>query len=152
MEAEQDYQQSLKTVQSRRRIPVHPALLQVGFARFFETRARHGKNALLFSDLKAGKDGYYSEYAMKRFRETFLPEAIDLQPGQVFYSFRHSFRDALRRMDAPQDVLSALGGWSEGKRVSDNYGDKGSPDYLFKYLSMVSYPGVELDFSYASLP
>ncbi len=52
-------------------------------------------------------------------------------------------------MNAPSDVLSALGGWSEGTKVSDNYGDKNDPDYLFKYVERISYPGLELNYRFS---
>lgn len=139
---------SLKTVHSRRNVPIHPTLMAVGFGQYVEKRATDTDDPKLFADLKVGKYGSYSEYACRRFREAFLPKMMAIEPGQSVYSFRHSFRDALRRIQAPGDVVSALGGWSEGNKVSDNYGDKFDPDYLKPYMNAIEYPGVTPDFHY----
>jgi hypothetical protein len=81
---------------------------------------------------------------LKRFRDTFLRQAITLERRQTFYSFRHNFRDALRRIEAPPDALQALGGWSQGKLTSDSYGDKSDPDYQARFMKRVAFPGLDL--------
>lgn len=138
----------LKTATSKRSFPIHPRLIDVGLPDFVNHRRKSGETALLFDDLAPSVRGYYSDYPCRRFRETFLGQAITMEPGQTFYSFRHAFRDALRRLNAPSDVLLALAGWSEGTKVSDNYGDPKSPDYLFQYVSGIDYPDLKLDFHY----
>lgn len=140
---------SIKTEYSRRSFPLHPVLETVGFHDFLIRQKAICGNNRLFPELKRRTNGYYSDYPCRRFREAFLPAAITVEPRQTFYSLRHSFRDALRRIDAPNDVLSALGGWTEGTKVSDNYGDKHDPDYLYRYVSKVSYAGVKLEFRYS---
>ena len=82
-------------------------------------------------------------YALKRFREVYLPVAIKLMPSQSFYSLRHSWRDALRRIDAPESTLEAVGGWGQGK-TSDAYGDKFDPDYQVKVIEKISFEGLNL--------
>jgi integrase len=133
----------LKTAASRRKIPLHPELIAIGFLQFVEGRKKSG-SARLFPDLKPDKYGNYAWYALKRFNETYLPKAINLEPRQSFYSFRHSWRDALRRIDAPPDALQALGGWKQGKLTSDNYGDASNPDYQVQFMSQIAFPGLDL--------
>jgi hypothetical protein len=58
----------------------------------------YGGGPRLFSELKADKYGNCAAYALKRFRETYLPAGIKMEPRQSFYSFRHSWRDALRAL------------------------------------------------------
>ena len=72
-----------------------------------------------------------------------------MEPRQSFYSFRHSWRDALRRIDAEPATLQALGGWSQGKLASDAYGDKADPDYQFKFIKQISFPELDLSSLYA---
>jgi integrase len=134
---------TLKTAASRRRIPLHPELIKIGFPQFAEQRSAAGVTRL-FPDLKPDKYGNFASYALKRFNEAYLPNAIKMEPRQAFYSFRHSFRDALRRIDAPPDALQALGGWSQGSATSSNYGDKGDPDYQMKVVEKISFPGLDL--------
>jgi integrase len=135
---------TLKTVFSRRKIPIHPGLIKIGFVKFAEDQKKHGPGGRLFPDLKPDQYGNYATYALKRFRDSFLPHEITLQPRQAFYSFRHNFRDALRRIDAPPDTLQALGGWSQGKLTSDSYGDKSDPDYQVRFIKKIAFPGLDL--------
>jgi integrase len=135
---------SVKTTTSRRKIPVHPQLEKIGLLEFIEARRKSGSK-LLFPTLKPNIYGDPAQYALKRFREEFLPKEMpDLGERQVFYSFRHSFRDALRRAHAPPEAL-ALGGWSQGKNVGDNYGgEQKNPDYLVEFVKGVQFPGLDL--------
>ena len=134
----------LKTATSRRKIPLHPQLIKIGLLDYRDG-LRHGKKAsLLFPTLQPDATGYFSTYPTKRFRETFLKQAMTLKPRQSFYSFRHTFRDALRAINAPPDTLQALGGWSQGKLASDNYGTQSNPDIQVKYMDEISYPGLDL--------
>jgi integrase len=118
---------TLKTPSSRRKVPVHPELIKIGFLSFAKEQKKT-PGSRLFPDLKPDQYGNFATYALKRFRDSFLPEAVTLKPRQTFYSFRHNFRDALRQIGAPPDALQALGGWSQGKLTSDSYGDKSDPD------------------------
>ncbi|MGA7453260.1 MAG: hypothetical protein WBW73_18950 [Rhodoplanes sp.] len=135
---------SLKTASSRRKIPLHPELIAIGFLQFVESRKKTGAGSRLFPDLKPDKYGNHASYALKRFRDTYLPSALKLEPRQSFYSFRHSWRDALRRVDAQPATLQALGGWSQGKLASDDYGDKSDPDFQAKYMEQITFPGLDL--------
>ena len=133
----------LKTAYSRRRIPVHPELIAIGFLEFSSERKDEGVR--LFPSLKPDEYGSCSKYALKRFRDSFLPAAITMEPRQSFYSFRHNFRDALRAIDAPPDALQALGGWSQGRLVSDSYGEKSNPDYQCRFVRQIAFPGLKVN-------
>jgi Phage integrase family len=135
---------TLKTSASRRKIPLHPELVKIGFVQFVEQRKKASSDPRLFADLKADAYGNYATYALKRFREVYLPSAIKLEARQSFYSFRHSWRDALRRIDAPPATLAAVGGWSQGKLTSDDYGDKSEPDYQAQFMEKISFPELDL--------
>jgi len=132
---------TLKTETSRRRIPVHSELLKLGFMEFVATRK--SSEVLLFS-VKPDKDGNHARYALKRFAEAYLPAAIELTSRQSFYSLRHSFRDALRRSNAPSEILRAFGGWTDGASVSDAYGDKYDPDHTVAHMAKIGFPGLDL--------
>jgi integrase len=139
---------SLKTASSRRRVPVHPEVIKIGFLSFAKEQKK-APGSRLFPDLKPDQYGNHASYALKRFRGSFLPAAITLNPQQAFYSFRHNFRDALRHIDAPPDALQALGGWSQGKLTSDSYGDKSDPDYQARYIKRIAFPGLDVSHLYA---
>ena len=138
---------TIKTPTSKRKVPVHPELLKIGFTKFVEDQKKAGEQ-VLFNELKPDQYGDRAQYALKRFRETYLKQSIKIQELQSFYSFRHSFRDALRRIEAPPEVLQFLGGWSQGSLVSNIYGDKSDPDYLNTYVQRIEYPGLDLSHLY----
>ena len=144
-EDEDGFAKTVKTFSSRRRICLHPELIAIGFIAFVKKRGGDGKKRL-FPDLTPDEYGNCAKYALKRFREKFLPEEIELEERQSFYSFRHSYRDALRRVGAPPETLQAQGGWSQGKIVSDSYGDAGNPDFHAKWVAAVDFPGLDLSF------
>ena len=151
-EDDQGHTKSLKTVTSRRRVPIHPQLVAIGFLDFVTQRKKAGKHAKLFPELLPDEYGNHAKYALKRFREKYLPDAITVDQRQSFYSLRHNFRDALRRCNAPPDALQALGGWSQGKLVSDDYGDKADPDYQLQFMKQVTFPDLDLSFLELSPP
>ncbi len=134
---------TIKTQTSRRKIPIHPELLKIGFIEFVK-RPSVAKEQRLFSNLKPDMYGNFARYPLKRFNETYLPKAIKLEPRQSFYSFRHSFRDALRASKAHADTLRALGGWSQGSNISDNYGNNSNPDFHVEAIGKVVFDGLDL--------
>lgn len=136
---------TIKTSGSRRRVPVPETLVALGFIAFAgEARKRGGR---LFPTLKPDHYGNFATYALKRFRDAFLPAAVTVRERQSFYSFRHSFRDALRRAKADHDTLHALG-WSQGSFVSDDYGQKSDVDGLAAFMNTISFPGLDLSSLY----
>ncbi|SDA28626.1 hypothetical protein SAMN02799622_04347 [Methylobacterium sp. UNC378MF] len=139
---------TLKTKSSRRRVPLHPALIRIGFLSFVADRAGLDRGPQIFP-LTTNKYGDPASYPLKRFNEKFLREEMpNLGQRQPFYSFRHSFRDGLRAIGASPDVLQALG-WSQGSRVvSDHYGAGLDPDQLFEYVKKLSFKGVDLSHLY----
>lgn len=87
-----------KTEAGERVIPVHSALIRLGFLDFVERR-RQAKAGQLFADLKpGGPDGKYS-YTFSR---EFSRAKIKLGVGSktTFHSFRHTVRTLLTNTDA----------------------------------------------------
>lgn len=57
--------------------------------------------------------------------------------GVVIHGMRHSFRDRLRAIDAPLEVIDQLGGWSR-KTVGQGYGDGYGLEQLSKWMLKLS--------------
>ena len=57
--------------------------------------------------------------------------------NDVIHGLRHSFRDRLRAVEAPTDMIDQLGGWAL-KSVGQGYGDGYDLELLVKYLSKLS--------------
>ena len=137
---------TLKTEAGNRRIPVHPELVKIGFLKYVEQIRKQGV-AKLFPDLPSSSTGYASDPVSKWYSR-FLQKTIDKTKLTTFHSFRHSFRDALRAIHAPDDVVVALGGWAEKKVTSDNYGSGLGPDQLKPYIDPIEYPSLDLSHLY----
>ena len=142
---------SLKTETSRRRVPLHPELVRIGFLAFVEERRKAAtKNGQrLFRELEPNKYGNHAWYAARRLNEFFIPAEITLGERQSLYSLRHNVRDALRRIKAPDETLLAVCGWApNGKAVSSDYGDFGHPDIHAEWVERIAYDGLDLSFLY----
>ena len=57
----------------------------------------------------------------------------------VIHGFRHSFRDRLREVEAPNDLIDQLGGWSL-QSVGQSYGNGYSLEVLSKWTSKLDRP------------
>lgn len=93
----------------------------MGFLALVQERAKHIKKngPRLFYELKPDKYGNFASYALRRFRDDFMPAEIDLGDRQVFYSLRHNVRDALRRANAPDETFRAITGWAPHDKAAD---------------------------------
>lgn len=134
----------LKTEQSRRRVPVHPELLRIGFAEFIEQRRLDTASPRLFPELHLSATGYYSDAFGKWFAR-FVDAVIGNDCAATFHSFRHMFCDSLRNAGVPIPELEALGGWREVSRSSERlYGSGPRLSRLHDQVAKVEYPGLDL--------
>jgi len=148
--------QSVKNLPSWRQCPVHPILIRVGFLTYIDD-LRGKEETKVFPDIPLAKGtGYRSDVFTKRYA-TFqkgvgIPSKVGIFPNEqrfTFHSFRHNFRDELRRIEAPIEIVELLGGWSSGgNAVHQDYGKGYTPDHLFKYVKKVGYPGLDLSHLY----
>nr|WP_275092480.1 site-specific integrase [Sinorhizobium meliloti] len=111
---------SLKNSGSRRRIPVHRTLKEIGFLRFAERQRKLGHKRL-FPDFPKTKDGTYSTAYSRKFSN--LLKALEVKHDKIsFHSFRHSFEDACRNSRIPLDFINALQGHSQ-QGMAGRYGN-----------------------------
>jgi integrase len=100
----------LKTISSRRLVPIHPKLKTLGFLDFVsERRDTDGEDGRLFPLLKRGPKGGYGEIWSKWFGRYIRSHGIT-DKASVFHSFRHGFKDALRSAGVSEEVHDALTG------------------------------------------
>jgi integrase len=135
----------LKTTSSIRAVPIHPELIRLGFLEYVAEARKHSSKASLFPALKPGPHGGLGEIWSKWFGRYIRTNGIT-NPKAVFHSFRHGFKDALRRAKLGEDINDALTGHSGGG-TGRKYGAK---DMLSRYgaealrdaVAQVAYPGV----------
>ena len=131
----------LKTSGSERIVPILSYLKQLGLAEFVKRRVEAGESKLFF-DICPGQNGFRST-AFSKWFVLFLEKAGARMPRTSFHSFRHCFRDALRRARVDREIAMTLGGWGNGSKsgldVSDYYGRGFESSLLSVELEKVTF-------------
>ena len=131
----------IKTESSRRRIPLHPELVRVGFVRFIE-RLRKVGQARLFPQLTPDCKGKYSA-AWSKWWGRYARQKIGITARRkVFHSLRHSFKDACREAGIAEDLSDAITG-HVGGGVGRNYGNEHFPlGPLVRAMTLFAFPNI----------
>jgi integrase len=125
-----------------RRVPVHPTLLALGFCDFVDDARKSGRR-LLFPEVKPDAVGKWGDGTSKWFSRKV--KRLELRGRRLsFHSFRHTFEDAMRRVDLHDTPIgnAIVGRWSAG--VSKNYGSKYPIARLQDEIAKVDYPGLRV--------
>ncbi|WP_230976835.1 DUF4160 domain-containing protein [Pseudothauera rhizosphaerae] len=135
----------LKNVSSKRRIPIHPILLAIGFMDYVE---KMDGAVMLFPDLKRNVRGRLGGY-FSTFFSAWLRNKVGItDTRKVFHSFRHTFKDACRAVGIEEAVGDALTGHttpSAGRR----YGNELYPlPPLFEAIERYEIAGLDLSHLY----
>jgi len=137
----------VKTRQSRRAVPVHPQLVKLGFLDYVQDEQRtRGDDAWLFPLIAPDTRGVK---AWSKWFGRYIRDIGIIDRAKVFHSFRHNFKDALRRAGVNEEVHDALTGHSTRGEVSREYGTKDMTrrfgwQILANAVAKVDYPGVDL--------
>jgi len=112
--------QTVKSDAGWRRVPVHRRLIELGFKDYVTARLTDGPASRLFPDIHvSGTGGAGGEFSKLYGR---LLKRLGLKKnGLVFHSYRHTFVDALRELDAPEYIIKRIVGHASGS-VTDGYG------------------------------
>ena len=108
----------LKTMSSRRKVPVHPVLVDVGFLDYARSRQSEERDveALLFPALAVrggrGAGAQWSKWFGRWRREKLKLAGTDSRKD--FHSFRHTFKDMCRAANVSEEVHDALTGHAGG--------------------------------------
>jgi integrase len=103
--------QHLKNDGSRRRVPIHSALVRLGFLDFV-AEVRRGKHARLFWTLTRSANGY-SDTIGKWFGRFVNSVGID-DPACVLHSTRHGFITRLHSVGVAHSTVEMLAGHAAG--------------------------------------
>jgi integrase len=128
----------LKTLSSERRVPIHAALLSLGFLDHVKKAKDGGR---VFPDIPFGNDGYPSHNWSKWWgRYTALIKVAT--PKTAFHSFRHNFKDALQNAKVPEYVSRALMGHADDS-VHGGYGSPLTLQLMKSEIDRIAFPGFE---------
>ncbi|QXQ08250.1 site-specific integrase [Sphingosinicellaceae bacterium] len=129
----------LKNKVSRRIVPIHPALADIGFLTYVRSLPRDG---LLFPEAAgpANMVTARNKQVGLALRKLIPDRAI------VFHSLRHTFKDAAMNSNISRDMVAALGGWElrGGRGAMDDYGRDRLARVLAAEVAKLKFDGVIL--------
>lgn len=133
--------QGVKNAGSVRRVPVHPALIELGF---IEHAKQAAGRARIFNELIPDPYGRDSGNWSSWFNNYLRTKVGVSDPRMVFHGFRHTFKDAARNCEIEEAVSDALTGHSSGK-VGRKYGSSNYPlRPLVEAIQRYRIPGLVL--------
>lgn len=138
-------QQHIKNSQSKRIVPIHPQILELGFIEYVN-RVKEiilkdtGKPPeRLFYQLKYSEKNHFIQAISQWFGRYLKKIGIDSR-SKVFHSFRHTVKPYLRDADVSQEYQNAICGWT-GKDIGEcMYGGKVPVKKLYREISKLKYP------------
>lgn len=136
--------QHLKNPQSRRIIPIHPKIIELGFLEYINSIREASNKAeeypgRIFYQLHYSAKNHYIQAVSQWFGRYLKQVGID-DRSKVFHSYRHNAKQSMRDADIPQEYQNALAGWS-GKDVGERvYGGNFPIKKLNTQLSKLKYP------------
>lgn len=115
----------LKSNSSRRRVPIHPELVRLGFLDYVRQQVDAG-HAHLFPLLSSAA-GRQLTASWSQWFSRYLRNTVGIKDRRkVFHSFRHGFKEACRLSGIPKDVHDQLTGHAS-RDVGDRYGGEQYP-------------------------
>lgn len=100
-------EKSIKSPSSKRQVPMHPRLIDLGFLRFVRQRRLAGKTRL-FHELERDSYDRYTNDASRRCNRVI--DRVSKDPALVFHSFRHLFKDLCRTAGVLECINDQLTG------------------------------------------
>ena len=121
----------LKTLSSRRIVPIHDTLLDLGLIEFVEImKKKQPTRQRLFQELKYGEQSYVRNVS-RFFNERYLPKLGLKTDKKNFHSIRHSVIDHLKQKGVEVSLINDLVGHHSGNIDLDRYGKGYNPDILY---------------------
>lgn len=133
--------QHLKNQNSKRKVPVHPKLIELGFIDFVNEQKKN-KQQLLFNKLSYSPKNKYNK-KMSAWFARYLEEIGITQESKVFHSFRHLVKQSLRNYGVPKEFQNAICGWSGDDIGEKVYGGEVPIEILYKEICKLKYPVLE---------
>jgi integrase len=138
----------LKNSNSERRVPLHRAIVELGFLEYAARRREQEPDGYLFPGLTRNKNGSMADAVCKwwcnHVRSIFGAAPADGPTGaRGIHSLRHSWVAAARVANVAESTWKRLGGWSLPD-ASDNYGGHDALPYHKAAIDKIEFPKVDL--------
>lgn len=131
-----DKDKRLKNLASKRMIPIHPNLIDLGFLDYVEKLNANGA-VRLWEKLPAGRDGYshlFSKWYQRHNRQ-FITE----DKKKCFHSFRHLVTDTLKQSGVAEGIIAEIIGHANESITMSRYGKRFRPQVLLDALVKLDY-------------
>lgn len=139
------YVVSEKTENSRRRIPIHPDLLCLGFDKYVRDAKAAGWERL-FPSWKLSKNEkqlYSSAPWVRKFNDKLVPAITKRHPKPTLYSLRHTFKTQMAVSKVPPQYQDKILGHADRGMDARYLGSIPLPE-LAEEIAKVKYPGLAL--------
>lgn len=127
----------LKTEGSRRKVPIHPTLIKLGFVEFALSKPER-----IFDELKMIKHRY-SHYPSRWFGEYKISRGI-VSKKKTFHSFRHTLINNLKQQQVTDYIIAELVGHTMESMTMSRYGKNYNPELLYKEAILKLDYGVDI--------
>lgn len=134
-----DGDKKLKTLSSKRIVPIHPALITLGFLEHVASMKATGHNRLWMNLHWRKEDGYGNAFG--KWFQRFNRQHVTTDPLKSFHSLRHTFADTLKQQGEQEALISELMGHANGSITTGRYGKRYRPHALLEAVSRLSYSG-----------
>ena len=130
----------LKTLSSKRVVPIHDTLIDLGFIEFVELlKKRHTNRQRLFQELKYG-EGSYIRNVSYFFNKKYLPLLGLKTDKKNFHSIRHTVVDHLKQRLVDISFINELVGHHHVNIDLDRYGKGFTTDIIYnKCVKKINY-------------
>lgn len=132
---------TIKTLSSKRKVPLHPVLEEIGLLRYRQllVDGGAGPDDPLWPHVEADQEGRQSGPWSKWFNRYLRDKAGVTDRLKVFHSFRHTWKDMAKNVKVPEDVHDAITGHAGGS-VGRGYGRGFGLKVLAEELARIEVP------------
>jgi hypothetical protein len=153
-------QRTLKNEATRREVPVHPKLIELGFTDFLDQARNHGIAAPLFPSALPERSSKAPLWG-RSYEQGFLRwvrDSLGYGKGYGNHSFRHTLEDCLRNAQVVEPWPPGLGQFYSGRTLPSDadkglflemtsdrlYGNGFDPSKIMRWVERLQYGGIKL--------
>ncbi len=137
LDVNSNHDKKVKTLAGERVVPMHPALISLGFLEHVENMKEHGHPRLWMNLQWRKEDGYGNAFG--KWFQRYNRKHVTLDPLKSFHSLRHTFADTLKQQGEQEALISELVGHANGSITTGRYGKRYRPGVLLEAVSKVDY-------------
>lgn len=126
----------VKTLSSRRIIPIHPTLISLGLLEYVAELKKDNK-VRLWENLTKGRDGFSHKFG--KWYQKFNRDHVTTNPKLVFHSFRHNLANTLKQKGVQEITIAEIVGHTTDSMTMSRYGKRYQPKVLLEALKLIDY-------------